>query len=511
MAKSNRRWWSAIALITLAGLALRLYSLLTESIFLDEVSLHWLVSDRSFSSMLDEVKATENSPVLGFSLAWAAAKIGSSPDWIRLPAMVAGVITIPLTALLGLRSVSRRAGLMAAGFAAASPLLVFFSVEARPYALGCMFTTLTALLLLDLTSTSSQNRSRNIVGALWPIAAAAAMLSHYTAIFAIAAAALWVLITHPTARLRVLLGSVGAAVIFSAVWLGPFLTQYSHSDVQVKFTKFIAPLTPKTLWEMSATLVSGRPIVGLARVPGFPLGVVIAACLVVAVGAVALRIASLQAGERLRICAKTLKSPVGMLVVIVIAAPVGLIVSGILADGSFLLARNEIYALPPLLVLIAGALGLLSKRLAYGTGIALCAALAGASLIGIADWQRPDSHSAASAIAARWQPGDIVIEQTFSPNTANDGDINSYLNGSIASSFRFARMSKRKDAEVTIADGFAEALLNGSSVFVTAADTVPQPRPAGPPANLANRFRLVWQRQLTGTGRLTVSEWQPVR
>ena len=119
-------------MITLAGLALRLYSLLTESIFLDEVSLHWLVSDRSFSSMLDEVKATENSPVLGFSLAWAAAKIGSSPDWIRLPAMVAGVITIPLTALLGLRSVSRRAGLMAAGFAAASPLLVFFSVEARP-------------------------------------------------------------------------------------------------------------------------------------------------------------------------------------------------------------------------------------------------------------------------------------------------------------------------------------------------------------------------------------------
>ena len=507
MASTTKRWWLLLGALTVAGFCLRLWSALDESIFLDEVSLRWLVHDRPFGSLIDQVKQTENSPVLGFLVTWLSSKLGTSPQWIRLPALLAGTLAIPVTALLGRQVAGERVGMLSGALTACAPLLVFFSVEARPYALACLLTTCCALFLL---------RALRPAGSAWwwaafAGAAAGALLSHYTAIFTIAAIAIWALAFQPKARLKLAAGLLASGLVFCLAWLGPFTAQLGHSDEQVQFTKFVAPLSAKTLWEMNATLLSGRPIVGLAKVPGLVLGVLIALCLVFALAGAISWLASKPSGKRAAGVAEAIASPAGILVFVVLIQPIGLVVSGLLQDGSFLLARNEIYILPALLILISWAILKLPSRLAAVVSVVLVGAFTGASIVGIASWPRPDSRGAAAVIAERWQQGDIVVEETFSSNRQNNGDITAYAQPALAKSFRFAPMARGNEAASVIGDAFADASKANRSVFVTAADTVPAGQPSGPPANLASRFRETFRKRLEGTGHITIVEWQPIR
>src|SRR5829696_7409725 len=61
----------------------------------DELSTLYIVDDRSLGDVLHLVRSdAEISPPLGFVLAWVFGKIGSNPDLIRLPSLIAGLASI---------------------------------------------------------------------------------------------------------------------------------------------------------------------------------------------------------------------------------------------------------------------------------------------------------------------------------------------------------------------------------------------------------------------------------
>src|SRR3990172_4791582 len=66
--------------------------------------------------------------------------LGDQPWIIRLPAFLAGVAIIPLTYAAAALFYNRKVGLLSAGLAAASPLLIDYSANARGYTLICAFT-----------------------------------------------------------------------------------------------------------------------------------------------------------------------------------------------------------------------------------------------------------------------------------------------------------------------------------------------------------------------------------
>src|SRR5207302_2677690 len=93
----------------------------------------------------------EITPPLSFLASWLSTRAGTSPELLRLPALIAGTATIPLVYLLGLRTVGRRAALLAAPLTALSPLMIYYSAEARAYGLMMFFllgATLSLLLAL---------------------------------------------------------------------------------------------------------------------------------------------------------------------------------------------------------------------------------------------------------------------------------------------------------------------------------------------------------------------------
>src|SRR5919198_2677847 len=116
-----RTTWLAVAALSALALGARL-ALLGQSLFADELSTWWIVSTHGLGGVISTVHSdAEITPPLYFVLAWLVTRIHESPELLRLPSLLAGVATVPLTYLLGERTVGRAAGLVGAVLVTLSP------------------------------------------------------------------------------------------------------------------------------------------------------------------------------------------------------------------------------------------------------------------------------------------------------------------------------------------------------------------------------------------------------
>jgi len=186
---------AAVAALTLLGAVLRLYRLGHQGFWFDEGNTALLVHFAP-GKMLGLIPQTESTPPLYYCVAWVWARVfGYGEVGLRSLSALAGVALIPVVYGAGARLVSRRAGLIAAALAACSPLLVWYSQEARSYSLLAL---LTALSLLAFAFARSAQTPGALVG--WVIASAAALATHYYAALVVVPEALWLLWAHRRSR-----------------------------------------------------------------------------------------------------------------------------------------------------------------------------------------------------------------------------------------------------------------------------------------------------------------------
>lgn len=207
----------ALALLTALGAALRFASLDLQSFHHDEVITAARVIPGSFSDMLHAVKGSESNPPLYYVLAWAWAKaFGTGEVGLRSLSALFGLATVPLAYCIGAELASRRAGLIAAALLAVNPMLIWYSQEARSYALLVFFCAASFYFFARALRSRS---GRDL--ALWALVSALALCSHYFAVFAIAIEALWLLIALRS-RWRVFLPAL-AAVAATGLALLPLI------------------------------------------------------------------------------------------------------------------------------------------------------------------------------------------------------------------------------------------------------------------------------------------------
>ena len=168
-----------------------------------------------------------------------------------MPSLLAGVATVPLVYVLGARTVGRAAGLAGAALLALSPFAIFYASEARAYALMTLIVVLSTLALLRALETNERR---------WRVAfallQAAAMYSHYTAVFVLAAQFGWAFLAHPDRRLPLFLSSAAAAVLF-APWV-PLMIDDSNAPNQRIIGAF-EPFGVRTVARNTGRLVDGGP------------------------------------------------------------------------------------------------------------------------------------------------------------------------------------------------------------------------------------------------------------
>jgi mannosyltransferase len=185
----------AVAALTVLGAVLRLYRLGHQGFWFDEGNTALLVHF-SPGKMLGLIPQTESTPPLYYCLAWVWARVfGYGEVGLRSLSALAGVALIPVVYGAGARLISRPAGVIAAALAACSPLLIWYSQEARSYELLAL---LTSVSLLAFAHAWARPTGRSL--AAWVIASAAALATHYYAALVVVPEALWLLYAHRRQR-----------------------------------------------------------------------------------------------------------------------------------------------------------------------------------------------------------------------------------------------------------------------------------------------------------------------
>ena len=317
--------WSALAVITLIGLGLRL-ARFDESFSIDELfARQEILPSQSLSDLIKAVsESIEVSPPLFFVLAWICSKFSSSIDAIRLPSLIAGTAAIPIAFLVGRRAVGSLAGTVAAAVVAFDPLAIFYSAEARPYALATLLGGLTLLLILRAVE------GRRLLDWAWfTLAASASLYTHYTAVFLVGGALLWVLIAFRQQLWRqALLSGLAIALIFL-----PWLPQVGGKRVLVIYGAISAGEVPLATLKLPASAMLGSNWVPLDHLPG--LTVVSLVLGAIAVGAIGHLIRSLSTGIRPRFA-----SPAVGVLLASASVPGGLGCYSALSGTNLLNARN---------------------------------------------------------------------------------------------------------------------------------------------------------------------------
>jgi len=220
------RWWP-LAAITLLAAALRLSTLGLQSFWYDEAFTPVHVLHPSLWATLRSVVHTENTPPLWYVLAWADSRVlGTGAIALRLPSALAGIATVPVAWAIGRELASRRAAILFAAIVAVNPLFVWYSQEARAYGL---FVLLAAMAMLCFLRAEGDPTPRHM--AAFALSGAAALLTHYFAVFLLIPMVLWLLrgwSARSSASRRAALSAIGALVLVGLALLPLISAQGGH-------------------------------------------------------------------------------------------------------------------------------------------------------------------------------------------------------------------------------------------------------------------------------------------
>ena len=199
---------AAVASLTALAALLRFTNLGLQSLWVDEALTAWVL-DPSPIDTFDNLADREATPPLYYALAWLWTRVlGEGDVALRSLSALLGTATVPVAYLAAKELVSRRAGLIAAGLVATSPYLIWYSQEARSYALASL---LAAASLLFLARALRDERPRHL--ALWAAVSALLCWTQYFAILLVGAEALWLLRRRGLSRSSIVAVAVPALAL----------------------------------------------------------------------------------------------------------------------------------------------------------------------------------------------------------------------------------------------------------------------------------------------------------
>ena len=382
----------ALVAITAVAALLRFSTLNVQSFDHDEAVTAILVLHPTLTGTLAAVAHLERNPPLYYVLAWGWSKaLGTAQDDLRLLSAIFGTLTVPAAFLAARQLCSRRAGLIAAALVATNPFLIWYSQEARSYALMVMFAT------IGLFVFARARRAPTVTNlALWALTSALALLSHYFAVFAIVPEGiLLVATTRPRARAVAAL----AATTGVALALAP-LAAVQQSGRSA--SPFASVGIAERAWQIPVHFAASvePPILG-----GGAVGILQITCGVCVLSFAAAAIAILWRFGNGR-------ERAGAMVALVVALAAFAIPILLALNGfDFVNARNMIASLVPLLVAAgiafgsvrAGRLGICATALACSLFVVVSAAVNLAPRM-----ERPDWRAAAQAIGPAPSSGMVI-------------------------------------------------------------------------------------------------------
>ncbi|MPQ97951.1 hypothetical protein GB931_08445 [Modestobacter sp. I12A-02628] len=141
------RFWPLVAAVTVLAAVLGWWQLGQDGLWRDEI-FSAFIATRSLDHAWSILWTREFNMGLYYLALWGWTSVSDSETWIRSLSVLAAVVTVPLTALVGRRLLGARAGLLAALLLTLAPAFLFYGRFARAYALASLLAVLACWLLL---------------------------------------------------------------------------------------------------------------------------------------------------------------------------------------------------------------------------------------------------------------------------------------------------------------------------------------------------------------------------
>jgi uncharacterized membrane protein len=258
-----------LAAILLLAALLRFYQIDAQSLWYDEGNSA-RIAERSVRLIVEGAGGDIHPPLYYLLLKVWRAVFGPSEAGLRSFSAACGVLTVLFAYLIGRDLFGRRVGLVAAGFLAVAPFAVYYSQEARMYALLALCAAASTWAILDPAQLRIKNSKFKIL--LYIAATAAGLWTQYAYPFVMAAQAVWCLglwvlnsatAPHANSELRIenskfptaYLVSTLVAVLLYLPWAPIALRQVLGWQVERESTAFGAALL-----DAYRTLVAGRTL-----------------------------------------------------------------------------------------------------------------------------------------------------------------------------------------------------------------------------------------------------------
>ncbi len=245
-----------LMMLFVLGLILRLYTISTRSLWLDESFSVWMAAQPLASAWRDVVALDQHPPLYYTLLHGWTLLFGNAEASVRSFSALWGALTVPLIYLLGERIGGRTLGLIAALIFLVAPIHVAYAQDARMYPLLTFSATGAALcavaLLNDPAARSTLLTLRSPTGTTrgwwlgWIVFSALVPLSHNTAILYFVAVSLFIVCAfgipalvrrlrragfdQPDYCLRNWSLALAAAVLLWSPWLPGFVAQSRRVD-----------------------------------------------------------------------------------------------------------------------------------------------------------------------------------------------------------------------------------------------------------------------------------------
>lgn len=381
------RWLPLGALLLFAALV-RLPTLGLQDFWFDEAFTPVHVLHPSIVATMETMAHTENTPPLWYVIVWAWTRVfGTGVVAMRLVSALAGIAVVAVVYEIARELAGRRVAIVAGAIAAANPLFVWYSQEARAYEL---YTLTAALSILCFVRAERVPNARRM--ALFALTGCLALLSHYFAVFLLVPMSLWLL--RRRERRRVAAPAVGAIAVVGLALIPLVLSQGG------KGTQWIGE------WALSSR-IEAIPQYYLTGYSGGPLGhgveLLIALPLIVGLAYGLWR--GLARAERDTALLTLVLAACGVLIPIVLA----------FGGADYMAPRNLIGAMVPVTILLAAVIGAAATG-RLGVGIAVAATLALLAICVDVDLSPRLQRGDWSAVAAAVKPS-----QRASSGSADSG------------------------------------------------------------------------------------------
>lgn len=374
--------WVLILVVAAAG-ALRFWKLGAQSLWFDEFVTTEVVSK---GKLLSNIVHREGSPPLYFVAVWGWTKLfGDTDAAFRSLSALVGTATVPVVyAAARELTRSRRIARVAAVLVALSPMFVWFSQEARAYSLFAFFGTLSLLFCVR-----ARMRVRIADLLLWGVASAAALSTHYFAVFLVLPEAAWLVLSLRRRWRRVFVGFlplIGASpplLLFffsqrnegNQKWVADFPLGLRFAEAGRQ--SLIGPGGPDNrLWALGAALVVVAAVILVAR------------------------------GTRRERSAAAVMLALG-------AAGLLLPLAGAAIGSDYFLGRNAIASLVPLVIAVAIGLGARRAGWIGATATAALCVLSSVVVVAVAsdpELQKEDWRSLAALLDTSTSDSVVVIQ-----------------------------------------------------------------------------------------------------